>query len=103
MANRKRKTKEQQEQEARAALFRRVRDIAIGASRGDPVAENDGAIYGAAELCRFMEGLRLAFLLPKKDDAETSENAYLFTIANLDECDTVESTTDFLFRHDVRA
>lgn len=89
----KAKTKAQKEEEAKDALYQRVRDMAWGAA-GYAVHEEDQTIC-LAVAARLIPVLREAF---RKDG-----NEYLFDPHNLDEYETVEKAVGFLFRHGVRA
>lgn len=96
----KRKTKEQREAAAKAALRQRITDIATGAAGG---VFDDGDNFATADfLARFVPALRVQFGL----DSEGKEVArwdHLWFASNLDRYDNVDTTTDFLFANDVRA
>ena len=89
----KRKTKAQREADQRAALTRRVLDIAAGAEGGEVPLCADDFMVSAVFLSRFITALKQVF-----DLAE-----YFYLPQNIDEYDNVESTVEFLFRNGVRA
>jgi len=93
----KRKTKEQREARAKATLRQRIEDIAVGAAGYDFKAEDEFAT--ADFLSRFVPALKIQFGLV----ADGVSNDYLWMPSNLGNYDSIDSTTDFLFRNDVRA
>jgi hypothetical protein len=98
----KRKTKEQRDTEAKAALRQRVHDIACGAA-GYQFDEDDQ--FATADfLSRFIPALKAQFGFDdtKEKAKDGLSNNYLFDVQNLDNYDNVDTTTDFLFEHGVR-
>jgi hypothetical protein len=96
----KRKTKEQREAEAKAALRQRVADIATGANGG--LFDNDDEFATAGFLSRFIPALRAQFGIDSEGKA-IDRWLFLWDLHNLHYYDNVDTTTDFLFEHDVRA
>jgi hypothetical protein len=97
----KRRTKEQRQAEAKAALWRRVHDIACGAAGYQFHAEGE---FATAEfLSRFIPALKAQFGYEEKIDQGTRSNHFLFQPHNLQRYDNIDSTTEFLFDNDVRA
>ncbi len=78
-------------------LLQRVRDIAFGATGGEFHDSNE--VFCPDDLCRFILALQAAFQV----DTESKKNGYLFKVHNIDEYETIETTTDFLWDHKVRA
>jgi hypothetical protein len=101
----KRKTKEQREAAAKAALRQRVEDIAMGAAGFDFTVEGEFAT--ANFLSRFMPALKVQFGYDRVPDEtkpqKRESNHYLFALHNLEHFDNIDSTADFLFENGVRA
>ena len=96
----KRKTKEQREAEQYDALRQRVLDICAGATYGEIYEiETEQYPFCATDLSRIVMALRRAFLC----EEEGKHNCYLFVPIQLNHYETVETITDFLFEHGVRA
>jgi len=89
----KQKTKAQREVDQKAALTRRVLDVAMGAEGGEVSPREDEFMASAAFLSRFIPALTSAF----------GFDEYYGAACNIDEYDNVESTVEFLFRNGVRA
>lgn len=98
----RRRTKEQREADAREALRQRVEDIAVGAAGFDFKAEGE---FATAEfLSRFLPALKVQFGWVKNEgEKNRSSNDYLWEPYNFEHYDNINSTTDFLFDHAVRA
>jgi len=89
----KRKTKAQREAEQKAALRQRVADIATGAAGYELDADSE---FSTAEvLSRLMPALQIQFSMEGRD--------YLWALSNLGNYNDIDSTTDFLYEHGVRA
>jgi hypothetical protein len=89
----KRLTKQQRRDAQFAALRQRVADIACGAS-GTPFDSEDD--FATADfLSRFIPALKANF--------ETKGRDYLWSPYNIDRFDRIDSTTQFLWEHGVRA
>ena len=96
----KKKTKEQREYEQRQALRQRVEDICAGATYGEVYEYSvDQYPFSATDLSRIVPALQKAFLCME----EGRHNDYLFRPMQLDHYENVDSITDFLFDHGVRA
>jgi len=96
------RTKEQREADARAALRQRIEDIAVGAAGYDFKAE--GQFATAEFLSRFIPALQIQFGWVKNEgEKNQSSNHWLWSHINLAHYDDIDSTTDFLFEHEVRA
>lgn len=90
------KTKRQiREEGEKAALRQRIADIASGAAGLDFDAEDEFAT--ADFLSRFIPALKTRF------EAQSDKRDYLWYPGNLDNFDRVESTTEFLWNHGIRA
>ncbi len=89
----KRKTKQQQEDEARAALLQRVTDIVTTAAWG--VIDEGEAVF-LADYPRLLSAVK-TLLIP--DGAET----YLTSPSNAEKYADPETLTDFLFKGGIRA
>jgi hypothetical protein len=98
----KRKTKEQREEIARAALRQRIEDIALGAEGDEGVLDKNGWFAGAHCLSRLIPALRARFGLDDEGN-ERTDIKYLWYPSNLDSFDNVDTITDFLYEHGVRA
>jgi hypothetical protein len=94
----KRKTKEQRDTEAQAALRRRVHDIACGAAGYQFDAEGEWAT--AEFLSRFVPALKAQF--GESPDPQISRD-YLWRIDCLNHYDNIDTAADFLFENGVRA
>lgn len=94
----KRKTKEQREAEQYAALRQRVEDVCAGATYGECYLMDDYT-FSATELSRIVIACQRAFIC----EEDGNRNDYLFKPHNLDEYESVDSITEFLFNHKVRA
>ena len=77
----------------KAALRQRVRDIACGAAGYEFDKEEEFATCDF--LSRFVPALQTTFAVEGRD--------YLWCLNNLGNFDTINSATDFLFTHGVRA
>jgi hypothetical protein len=96
------RTKEQREADARAALRQRVADIAVGAAGYDFKA--DGEFAAAEFLSRFIPALQVQFGVKNEgNEKNRSSNDYLWKPYNFAHFNDIDSTTDFLFAHQVRA
>lgn len=97
----KRKSKEQREAEAKASLRQRVADIACGAAGYQ--FDNGEEFAGAEFLSRFVPALQAVFGEETDDGKVKSSNNYLFNTLNLNHYDNIDTATDFLYEHHVRA
>lgn len=91
------KKKIDHERLARAALRQRVRDIACGAAGANFDKEDEFAT--ATFLERFVPALQATFLC----EEEGKKNAYLFETHNLSNFENIDTSTEFLWEHGVRA
>jgi len=96
----KRKTKQQRDAVAKAELRQRVADIATGAAGS--AFDTDDEFATAGFLSRFIPALRTQFGIDG-EGKEIGRWSFLWDLHNLHYFDTVDTTTDFLFEHDVRA
>ena len=96
----KRKTKEQRDAAAKAALRQRIADIATGAAGAE--FDHDDEWANADMLSRFVPALRVQFGLDAEGN-ERTDRAHLWFLSNLHYFDDVDSVTDFFFEHGVRA
>lgn len=94
----KRKTKEQHETEARAALRQRVQDIATGAAGFQ--FDADGEFATAEFLSRFIPALKVQFGTEEK---AIPSNSHCWLLSNLHYFDNVDTATAFLYESGVRA
>jgi ribosomal protein S12 methylthiotransferase accessory factor YcaO len=90
----KRLTKQQKEDQQRAALLQRVTDVYSGAV-GAVWADEDWAT--AQVLSRVIPALEGMFIDP------AANKSFLFRAHNIDRFDTPEAATNFLFEYGVRA
>jgi hypothetical protein len=97
----KRKTKEQREAEARAALYRSLEDMALGAEGDGGVMNSDEWFAGAHCLSRWLPAIKARFGLDD-DGKERTDINYLWSPSNLHQFDNVKTATDFLFEAGVR-
>ena len=93
----KRLTKAKRESQQRARLYERVCDIMAGVQGEDPTGEC--FFVTVAKLPELLEAVKLR-LLPS--DLESNNLNHLVSYWNLDEYETAEKLTDFLFRNGIR-
>jgi hypothetical protein len=98
----RRKTKEQREAAAKAALRQRIEDIALGAEGGAGVLGPHDWFAGADCLGRLLPALKARFGLDEKGE-ELERIAYLWSNGNLHYYDNVDSITEFFWNAGVRA
>lgn len=96
-----RKTKKQQENEQRAALLQRLRDLFTGAT-GDEF-EDDGAEPMPTEFMAFVMATKTVFCILKDDnDKDCPGNEWLWHLWNLHNFKTPEDSCAWLFDNGVR-
>jgi len=96
----KRKSKEQRETAAKAALRQRIADIATGAAgyKFDGADEWANADF----LARFVPALRVQFGLDSEGNERRDRNHFWF-LSNVNHYENVDTTSEFFFEHGVRA
>lgn len=97
----KRKTKKQRERDQKDTLRNNVWCVCCGAMGMNVDVDND--IIGVEELSRIAPALREMFRGEQVTDAGACRRDHLFSLSNLDSFYCVNSITDLLFNHGVRA
>ncbi len=87
--------KQKKENQLRAALRQRLHDVAVGAGISD-VDGVDWWSFDLEGLRRFIQSVDLLFV-------DGDEKKHLTAHWNIDEYDSLDKTTDFLFRNGIRA
>jgi hypothetical protein len=95
----KRKTKEQRDAEAKAALRQRLDDIFLGAT-GD-VWDESGEPW-PEQFMAFVRAVNRVFCVPASADDPHSGNEYLWGLWNLENYRTPETAAEYLFENNVR-
>lgn len=96
----KRKTKEQRDAEAKAALRQRLDDIFLGAT-GDVWDESNGEPL-PTQFMAFVQAVKKVFCIPATKEDPHSGNEYLWSLWNLDNYRTPEAAAEYLFDNNVR-
>lgn len=98
----KHRTKDQREADAKDALRQRIEDIALGAEGEAGVLDSAHFFANAIFLSRFLPALKAAFGTDESGN-ERQDRKHFWYLSNLDNYDTVDTTTEFLWNHGVRA